>query len=67
MKANEIRQMQKADIANRIAEEEENLVNLRFQLASSQLTNTSKVALVRREIARLKTVLLEMNSKSEEK
>ncbi len=67
MKAVEIRQMEKTDILTRIAEEEENLINLRFQLASSQLTNTSKVAIVRRDIARLKTVLLEMNRIGEEK
>jgi large subunit ribosomal protein L29 len=67
MKPTEIRQMPKADIINRIAEEEENLINLRFQLASSQLTNTSKVAVVRRDIARLKTVLHEMNLAGEEK
>ena len=67
MKATEIRQMEKTDIIQRIAEEEENLINLRFQHASSQLTNTSKVVHVRRDIARLKTVLLEMNRISEEK
>jgi large subunit ribosomal protein L29 len=67
MKANEIRQMSKTDIMNRIVEEDENLLNLHFQLASSQLTNTSKIAFVRRDIARMKTVLEEMNSRDKEK
>lgn len=67
MKATDIRQMEKNDIITRIAEEEENLINLRFQHASSQLTDTSKVARVRRDIARLKTVLLELNRTGKEK
>jgi large subunit ribosomal protein L29 len=35
--------------------------NLRFQAASGQLENTSRVKIVRRDIARIKTVLHERN------
>jgi large subunit ribosomal protein L29 len=34
--------------------------NLRFQQATSQLQNTGRVSVVRRDIARIKTVLREM-------
>jgi large subunit ribosomal protein L29 len=67
LKAVEVRQMNETEIINRLMEEENNLVNLRFQLASSQLTNTSQIERVKREIARLKTVLTEKTKSGEEK
>ncbi len=47
------------EIVQRIKEEEENLSMMRFQLATSQLTNTSKIQLTRRDIARMHIVLTE--------
>jgi large subunit ribosomal protein L29 len=38
--------------------------NLRFQRATGQLENTSRVRQVRRDIARIKTVLVEQRRKS---
>lgn len=66
MKAQEIRQMTKQEVVDRIDEEEKNLSNMRFQLATSQLTNTSKVSQVRRDIARLKSVLTELERVGEQ-
>ncbi|MDH7515977.1 MAG: 50S ribosomal protein L29 [Bacteroidota bacterium] len=59
MKATEIRQMGDAELRERIAQDEEQLAKMRFQVATSQLTNTAKIRLLRRDIARMKTVLAE--------
>lgn len=57
MKTRELRAMSDQELQKRIVDEEENLSNLRFQLATSQLTSPIKVRLVRHEIARMKTVM----------
>lgn len=59
MKIYEIRQMSDEELRKRIEEEEINLVDLRFALATKQLTNTAKIRLTRKDIARMKTVLRE--------
>lgn len=59
MKARDIRVLQSVELEKRIAEEEENLVHLKFQKATSQLESPIKIRSVRREIARMKTVLQE--------
>ena len=59
MKIYEIREMSNEEILNRIAEAENDLVDLRFQLELKNLTNTAKVRLTRKDIARMKTVLRE--------
>ncbi|NLT52012.1 MAG: 50S ribosomal protein L29 [Ignavibacteria bacterium] len=57
MKITEINEMSTEEILKRIAEEENNQLDLRFQHELKQLTNTAKLKLVRRDIARMKTVL----------
>ena len=59
MKIFEIRELPDAEIEKRIQDEEENLVHLRFQKATSQLESPIRIRLVRREIARMKTTLNE--------
>ncbi len=59
MKMYEIREMNNEEIIKRIAEEEVNLVDLRFQHALKNLTNTAKLKLLKKDIARMKTVLKE--------
>jgi large subunit ribosomal protein L29 len=59
MKIAEIRQLSTAEIQDRLSREGENIVTLRFQLATSQLTNTSLITKARKDIARMKTVLTE--------
>ncbi len=53
----ELKDLSIVELRKRLADEEENLANLRFQLATSQLDSPIKVRTVRRDIARLKTVL----------
>lgn len=64
MKMYEISEMAVEEIAKRIVEEEENLVDLRFQHELKSLTNTAKLANVKKDIARLKTVLKEKQLKA---
>ncbi|HTY58632.1 MAG TPA: 50S ribosomal protein L29 [Bacteroidota bacterium] len=59
MKASEIRELSIDELRKRLADEEESLGNLRFQLATSQLESPIKVRSVRRDIARLKTLINE--------
>ena len=51
--------MSSEEIIRRIAEEEKNLVDLRFQNELKNLTNTAKIKLTKKDIARMKTVLRE--------
>lgn len=57
MKAHELRSLSEQELRKRITDEEENLSHLRFQLATSQLTSPIKIRTVRRDIARMKTIL----------
>lgn len=59
MKANELRNLTTAEIEQKIAGFKEELFNLRFQLATGQLDNPTRIRDVRREIARAKTVIRE--------
>jgi large subunit ribosomal protein L29 len=57
IKAMELKDLDLPEIRQRLVEAEEELANLRFQLASHQLDNTAKVKIARRDVAKLKTVL----------
>lgn len=59
MKASDIRNLTSAEIEQKIAGFKEELFNLRFQLATGQLDNPTRIRDVRKEIARAKTVLRE--------
>jgi large subunit ribosomal protein L29 len=67
MKATEIRQMSTPEIRERLTEDQETLITLHFQLASAQLANTSQIPLMRRDLARMKTILKERELSGEEK
>jgi large subunit ribosomal protein L29 len=59
MKIHEIKELKSEEILKRIEEEERNLVDLRFSHQLKELTNTAKLKMVKRDIARMKTVLNE--------
>ncbi|MBS4201556.1 50S ribosomal protein L29 [Bacillus sp. FJAT-49732] len=59
MKANEIRDLTTAEIEQNVKSLKEELFNLRFQLATGQLENTARLREVRKDIARMKTVIRE--------
>lgn len=57
MKAKEIRDLTTAEMLDRERKYKEELFNLHFQLATGQLENTARLKQVRKNIARIKTVL----------
>jgi large subunit ribosomal protein L29 len=59
MKAEEMRSKSADELNATVAELNQELFNLRFQLHTGHLENTSRIAQVRREIARIKTVIAE--------
>jgi len=59
MKASELRGMASAELATKLDESYQELFNLRFQRATGKLTNTARVGQVRKDIARMKTILRE--------
>ena len=59
MKSSEARDLSQAELARRLDEAHQELLNLRFQYATGQLKNTARLGQVRREVARLRTVLRE--------
>jgi large subunit ribosomal protein L29 len=60
MKASQLRDMSKEDLIAEEAALRQQLFRLRFQSATGQLESASKVRSVRRDIARIKTILREM-------
>ena len=59
MKSNEIREMTPAELNAKLKELKTELFNLRFQHAINQLDNPHKITEVKRDIARVMTVLRE--------
>jgi large subunit ribosomal protein L29 len=57
MKATDFRNLTTVEIEQKIASFKEELFNLRFQLATGQLDNPTRIREVRKSIARAKTVL----------
>ena len=62
MKATELRAMSAEDLAKKLADLKQELFNLRFQHAINQLDNPHKIAEVKKDIARVMTVLSEKNA-----
>ena len=62
MKTTEIRNLSVAELEGKLKELKEELFNLRFQHAINQLDNPHKIANVKKDIARVKTVLNEKNA-----
>lgn len=59
MKAKEIRAMSAAELDSKLVELKKELFNLRFQHATNQLDNPQKLADVKHDIARVKTIIRE--------
>lgn len=64
MKTNEIRNLSQKDLEQKAMDLKQELFNLRFQLATGQLDNTSRISLVRKDIARVKTIIRERELES---
>jgi large subunit ribosomal protein L29 len=59
MKVEEIRKLSSEELQAKLSDSREELMKLRFQQVSGQLTDTSRLRLLRRDIARMQTVLNE--------
>lgn len=59
MKASEIREMTAEELSSKLGDLKKDLFNLRLQLATNQLDNTNRISEVKRDIARVCTVLRE--------
>ena len=62
MKVKEIRELSTEQLENKLSELKRELFNLRFQHAINQLDNPHKITDVKRDIARVMTVLCEKNA-----
>ena len=63
MKANEIRKMSAAELEAKLAELKKDLFMLRMQHATNQLDNPLQIAVVKKDIARIKTIIRENETK----
>jgi large subunit ribosomal protein L29 len=59
MKPSEIRDLKIEEIETKLADAREELMNLRFQQVSGQLTDSSRLRSLRRDIARMMTIVNE--------
>ncbi len=59
VRAKEIRDFSTEELQSKVAELKEELFNLRFQLATAQIDNPCRLKDVRKDIARVKTILRE--------
>ena len=57
-----LRDLQQGEIETKLTDSREELMKLRFQAVSGQLTDTSRLRILRREIARMETILREQPS-----
>ena len=57
--AAELRDADESELETRLAEAKQELFNLRFQIVTGQLDNSARIRTVRRDIARILTVLRE--------
>lgn len=60
MKASELRELTAAELTTKLNELKAELFNLRFQLAINQLDNPMRISAVKKDIARVQTVLRQM-------
>ena len=65
MNAKEIRQNTLPELKDQLTKLKEELFNLRFQLAINQLDNPMRIAAVKKDIARVKTIIRENELKND--
>ncbi len=64
MKSSEIRKMSVDEMKTKLKDLRDELFNLRFQLAINQLENPMRISAVKKDIARIKTILCEIKKNS---
>jgi large subunit ribosomal protein L29 len=66
MDTKEIRALSADEIKAKIADKRDELMKLRFQQITGQLTDTSRLRMLRRDVARMETILTEMQKAAEQ-
>ena len=61
VKSSELRNLKTGEIETKLTDAREELMKFRFQQVTGQLTDTSRVKVLRREIARMQTILREQS------
>ena len=61
-KTSDLRNLKSGEIETKLTDAREELMKLRFQQVTGQLTDTSRLRILRREIARMQTILREQPS-----
>jgi len=61
-KTSDLRDLKSGEIETKLADAREELMKLRFQQVTGQLTDTSHLRILRRDIARMQTILREQAS-----
>lgn len=61
VKSSELRNLKAGEIETKLTDAREELMKFRFQQVTGQLTDTSRVRVLRREIARMQTILREQS------
>jgi large subunit ribosomal protein L29 len=64
MTSKEIRDLAPAEISNKIRETSEKLLQLRLRRQTGQVEKTHEIRALRKDIARLETILTQKNSKA---
>lgn len=62
MKPNDLRKMTSEDLQKKQIESTQELFNLKFQLHTGRLENTSKLKTIRKDVARINTILAEIKA-----
>ena len=66
MKPSEVRELSEKERNEKIRDNEEELFNLRFQMATGKIENPGRIRIIRRDVARLKTIKKELVATVEE-
>lgn len=67
VKPNELRNLKSGEIETKLSDAQEELMNLRFQQVTGQLSDSSRLRILRRDIARMQTILREQKTAEAEK
>ncbi|HPS32875.1 MAG TPA: 50S ribosomal protein L29 [Anaerolineaceae bacterium] len=66
MNTKEIRELSTEEIKSKLMDSRQELMNMRFQMVTGQLTDTSRFKVTRRQIARFETILAQRERKGKE-
>jgi len=66
MNTKEIRELSTEEIKNKLMDSRQELMNMRFQMVTGQLTDTSRFKVTRRLIARFETILAQRERSGKE-